>query len=488
MHAKSFTFRLALAIGAIFVAGSLGACDATSAEPKRAAAAKLKSAKLLIEHNASDEDTGFQGFADHDPWNELTIEAPDDQPILTVTAEGGLRDFGLTELFFETHEPENAVVPIAQLLERMPKGFYEFEAAVAGGGEARADAPFTHAIPEGPELLTPAEDATGLDPATIVVSWDPVTRDIADKPVRIVGYQVIVEEDAPAQFPQGFYKPVLDVRVPADVTQLSVPAEFMKDDACWKFEVLAIEDSGNQTLESGEFTTGAGCTPAPEPPEGAPKLKAAKLLIEHNATDADTGFQGFADGDPWNELTITGPGGVQVVKATPQNNLFDFGLTELFFETNEPENAVMPISQILAHLPKGKYTFRAVMVGGGTTTMTKTLTHVIPAGPRLVTPVDGSPAVDPTATVVSWLPVATDLNGNPVTIVGYQVIVEEDLDKPIFPDGFAQHVFSVYLPADANRVTVPAEFMQAGTAYAFEVLAIEQSGNQTLSSGEFTTR
>ena len=36
-------------------------------------------------------------------------------------------------------------------------------------------------------------------------------------------------------------------------------------------------------------------------------------------------------------------------------------------------------------------------------------------------------------------------------------------------------------------VTVPDEFLEPATAYAWEVLAIEESGNQTLSSSDFET-
>ncbi|MGH8759261.1 MAG: hypothetical protein ACREVW_07075, partial [Burkholderiales bacterium] len=164
------------------------------------------------------------------------------------------------------------------------------------------------------------------------------------------------------------------------------------------------------------------------------------------------------------------------------------GLTELFFETSEPPNSLVPIPGTLAHLPAGTYTFRGVMVGGGISGMTATLSHDIPAGPRLLTPAAGAMDVDPDHTVVSWQPVATDLEGDPITIVGYQVIVEEDLDKPLFPDTFAQPVFSVYVPAGVTQVSVPAEFMRGGTTYSYEVLAIERSGNQTLSSAEFATR
>ena len=70
--------------------------------------------------------------------------------------------------------------------------------------------------------------------------------------------------------------------------------------------------------------------------------------------------------------------------------------------------------------------------------------------------------------------------------MGYQVIVEVD-EEPAFTQGFAEATFTVFLPADATSVTVPAEFMQADTDYAYEVLVIEASGNQTLASAEFAT-
>jgi hypothetical protein len=36
-------------------------------------------------------------------------------------------------------------------------------------------------------------------------------------------------------------------------------------------------------------------------------------------------------------------------------------------------------------------------------------------------------------------------------------------------------------------MTVPDEFLEPATPYLWEVLAIEESGNQTLSSGSFQT-
>ena len=446
---------------------------------------ELEDVKLLIEHNSTDEDTGYQGFADSDPWNELTITGPGGVSIATVAAEGGLLDFGFTELFFETSEPENAEVPIDDVLARLPEGTYTYSADLVDAETDKLTATLTHDIPAGPELISPADGATGLDPAAIVVSWEPVSEDIDGDPIEIVGYQVIVEEDAEALYPQGFARPVFSVYLPAGATSVSVPAEFMRDNTCYEYEVLAIEESGNQTLSSAEFETGEGCE-RPEDPDDTPRLTQAKILIEHNSAGEDTGFQGFGDGDPWNELTISGPGDVTVVRVTPAGGLFNFGLTELFFETSEPENAEVPIDEVLERLPEGTYTFRGQMVDGGESTLTATFTHDIPAGPQLTSPADGDEDVDPGNTVVAWEPVTTDIDGDPITIVGYQVIVEEDAE-PLFPAGFAEAQFSIYLPATATSVTVPAEFMRGGTDYEAEVLAIEESGNQTISETEFTT-
>jgi hypothetical protein len=93
------------------------------------------------------------------------------------------------------------------------------------------------------------------------------------------------------------------------------------------------------------------------------------------------------------------------------------------------------------------------------------------------------------ATLPSNAPVVIDRNPvtqpfpgttSPVTIGGYQVIVERDSRKsPI--------AFSVTLPPTVTRVTVPAEFIQARREYLFEVLAIDKSGNQTITEGSFKT-
>ena len=48
---------------------------------------------------------------------------------------------------------------------------------------------------------------------------------------------------------------VFSADVPADVTSISIAPEFLLPDVDYKFEVLAIEESGNQTLSEREFST-----------------------------------------------------------------------------------------------------------------------------------------------------------------------------------------------------------------------------------------
>jgi hypothetical protein len=45
------------------------------------------------------------------------------------------------------------------------------------------------------------------------------------------------------------------VHVPAALDALSVPAEFFEPETVYELEVLALEESGNQTITVGFFVT-----------------------------------------------------------------------------------------------------------------------------------------------------------------------------------------------------------------------------------------
>ena len=216
-------------------------------------------------------------------------------------------------------------------------------------------------------------------------------------------------------------------------------------------------------------------------------LKEAKLNIEHNATDRDTGFQGAIDSEGWRRLDVRGPAG-KVLTFTGRGALGNLGLTELFFETVEPENADTPIEKMLAKLPEGNYRIAGPTQENGKrvgrTAGKAWLTHVIPKGPRLVSPDEG--ATVPTRGVVAdWEPVSETITGTPMRIIAYQLIIEKDVEP--HPHMIGKFGLSMYLPPSVTSIDVPDGFLEPSTAYNWEVLAIERSGNQTLSSASFRT-
>jgi hypothetical protein len=231
---------------------------------------------------------------------------------------------------------------------------------------------------------------------------------------------------------------------------------------------------------------GAASANAKEPPI---PLKEAKLNIEHNATDEDTGFQGAIDSEGWKRLDVTGPDGEIILTLRGRGELGKLGLTELFFETVEPENADVPIEDMLAILPEGNYTISgpAIEVGEsmGKTEGTALLTHVIPKGPTLLSPAEGA-TIPTIGQVASWGEVTKTITEDDVTIIAYQLIIEKDV--PPHPHMIGKLGLSMYLPASITSIAIPDGFLEAKTAYNWEVLAIEESGNQTLSSGTFQTQ
>jgi hypothetical protein len=223
----------------------------------------------------------------------------------------------------------------------------------------------------------------------------------------------------------------------------------------------------------------------------APKLWAApfsqtKIIIEVNATDGDAGIQVFLDGTGWKSLQVFDPNGLKVldISADANGSIGMQGLTELFFESAEPSFDEQTLEQLFARFPEGNYTFVGITVNDAKLTGKATLKHNIPDGPVIVSPAEGGPALNPNAPVViDWDPVTNSFPGTalPVNVVAYQVIVERVKPQPL-------RVFSVDLTATVTQVTVPLEFLQGNAEYAFEVLAIEASGNQTISHGAFVTQ
>ena len=112
---------------------------------------------------------------------------------------------------------------------------------------------------------------------------------------------------------------------------------------------LALLAAGSTALGHDQKSAAAG-----EPT----RLAAATLIIEVNGTDGDAGLQFFLDGEPWNSMTISDPIGNVVVDVDAEGRLRDWGLTELFSESNEPPFSEVPLGRVQGPLPQGQVHLR----------------------------------------------------------------------------------------------------------------------------------
>lgn len=211
------------------------------------------------------------------------------------------------------------------------------------------------------------------------------------------------------------------------------------------------------------------------------RIEDARLKFEINATDGDGGIQVFLDAEQWRRMTIHDPSGRMIFSTRTRGIMAEQGGTELFLESAEPTFDELPLAELLERWPAGRYAFRGRGLDGERYIGAARLTHDLPEGPELVSPVAGDGPQDRGDTVLRWHRVPPP-NGSP--IVGYQVlVVDPDTGLRALP----KVTLDVMLPPTAHRLRVPSGFLQPGTDYEWEVLAVEHGGNQTLSSSTFVT-
>jgi hypothetical protein len=221
---------------------------------------------------------------------------------------------------------------------------------------------------------------------------------------------------------------------------------------------------------------GAGTSETPATATKKPvEFELHDLYIEYNATAGDAGLQLSADAEDWRRFRLLDTKGKPLIDVGAKGRLHrPFGLSELFLEASEPPFTKVPFRVFKKRFPEGIYRFAGVTSNGRRLVGSDRLSHLVPAGPKVTFPTKGAP-VDPAGLKVTWEPVTSPAG---VRIVSYQVIVNQG-DREL----------SVYLRPDATSLTIPSEFLQPGTKTGGEVLAREQSGNQTISEiPEFKTR
>lgn len=226
---------------------------------------------------------------------------------------------------------------------------------------------------------------------------------------------------------------------------------------------------------------------AGDPCQGSGKraqIATAKLIIEYNSTDDDIGVHGAFDDQGWSKLCVYSPGGRPLLTVSPKGQLRDLTMGGIFFESREPPAEEFSFEDLEAKFPEGGYRVRALSFDGRLLTGRAKFTHDVPAAPTVSAPKDGG-EVRADDVVVEWDDVTQTVDGDPVKITGYEVIVTKiEHDDP---HGFSQPIYDVHVPPDRNALSVPEEFFEPGTEYELEVLALETSGNQTITVGSFTT-
>lgn len=254
-------------VAGVALATASSAASAHGSEP-------FKITNIHFETNASACDMGIQMSFDTDGVSEGWIKDPNGQVVYRFGEIGGPGvTHAITEGFQERVEPqiidlrralgcerdeEEPQIWLTQLLSAWPKGKYEF----AGKSE---DASFTgiaylsHKVPAGPQIETPEDRAVVPTNQHLLIRWKKVTEPILPElgPVNVVGYHVVIADATiPEPFPPGRTKTQFDVDLPGWATSVLVPKQFLRSNRIYEFEVLAIEQRGNQTItEGGIFCT-----------------------------------------------------------------------------------------------------------------------------------------------------------------------------------------------------------------------------------------
>ena len=190
----------------------------------------------------------------------------------------------------------------------------------------------------------------------------------------------------------------------------------------------------------------------------------AQLFLEFNSTDNDLGLQLFLDADGWKRVRVLDPRRNDLLLFAASGRLARLGITELRFESEEPEP-----DEVFALFPPGEYRFRGWTVEGEALGSNVRLSHDLPPAPTF-TP-SGGEVVDRNDVVVEW---------NAPGAEQVEIIIESDE---------VDEVLDVTLSGpNRRRLRIPPQFLRPGVEYKLEILSIAANGNRTLAESTFRVR
>jgi hypothetical protein len=221
------------------------------------------------------------------------------------------------------------------------------------------------------------------------------------------------------------------------------------------------------------------------------EFEEADLFLELNDTDGDLGLQGFVEGDAWRRLEIEGPGETELMNIWLRNGLRRQGLSEFFFESDEPGFDELSPAAFLRRFPQGIYELEGITLEGEEIESEVFLSHVLagpPPGNITLNGQNSAPNCDSPNLPVVTEPVTLDWNpvtqlhptigrpGVPVTVHHYEVVGE------IEREGVAldELVFSAILPRGRTKFEFPVDFTSlAEEEMKWELITVLNNGNKT---------
>lgn len=206
------------------------------------------------------------------------------------------------------------------------------------------------------------------------------------------------------------------------------------------------------------------------------------IYFELNATDGDAGLHGILDGQAWADAKISGPGGTfDVIRAISNQDSPEFGMTELFFESNEPPLEERSFKELTTLFPAGTYNFSGRTTANETMTGSDVLSTQMPcpARVRVVSDSEGDIRIVWRLRPGNFQPDTGVCSRNqPVTAATIQAFF-----SITDPDTGATRTFSADLPASRTSIEVPDEFVAGVDFEAMEekaeVIVVAPDGNRT---------
>ncbi len=183
------------------------------------------------------------------------------------------------------------------------------------------------------------------------------------------------------------------------------------------------------------------------------EMEETMLYIEYNFTDQDLYVHGMFDDEGWELLNVYTPDGELLLSVSPQSGLKDLCMAGIFFESREPPTSEFSFSDLKANFPQGEYAVRGITFKGDIYIGSALFSHDLPVPPQITAPVlvedekdteDAIVAID--NLVVRWEDVTKTVDGMPVIITAYEVIITKEEHED--PHGFSRPVFDVHVPAD----------------------------------------